>query len=806
MALSGTVKTSSYSTGNGSMYYVFSWSATQNISANKSTVSWTLKTAGSMTGYIAERTVNLRINGSTKWSKTDRVERYTGQTVASGSFSVTHNSSGAGSFTVYIEGALYSSSITVTSSTTTCTLNTIARASSISSVSSSVTLGNAPTVKWTPKSTSFKFKLEFKCGSYPSHTTGFISPKTTSSYSYHGYTMTLETWGAAIPNASSGTCTVTLSSYTSDGKLIGTSSKTFTIKIPNNSTTKPTLTSVPVTNSSSPPLSSYNVYVLGKSYITFGGDTTSATSKYGSTIKSIVLKIGSVSITTTGSSSSMKYSKRLLVSTSNGFSVSSSLSATLTITDSRGFTSSQTVSIGHPVITYTAPYISGINSYRCNSSGTEDDEGTYAHIAGTAKLDTGIPSNTATIKLTINGSTTTKTTTSASTTIQSLFGNAIGGGNLSVDVRYLFTITIADNITTTAISYSGTIRELFAIIDIYKDGTGLMIGGAATTSNLFEVGIASKFNESITIGDSTHNDRRINFKDSANRALWMGYANHDNPNIGEGHFYLYDSTNQRAIISASPTKTTFYGDLSGGTVNVTGDVTSAGVFKSTRSDGGFSQTHGTSGNKITFGIGSGGTNRGIYDDTLKNWMIRRGDGTNGEIYFGGGLRPGTTASYALGDTTHIWSNLYTEAIRLYRNTSYYFGFGGTPTANRTITFQNASGTVAFTSSDARLKENVKDTVKNGLDVINQLKVRQFDWRANDEVGYNKGTHQDIGFVADELEKIDPRFVVNGSGGYNDDGTINPKCIDTFYLVGYLTKAVQELSEEINKIKESEGLK
>ena len=741
MALSGTVKTSSYSTSNGSMYYVFSWSATQSVSANKSTVSWKLKTAGSMTGYIAERTVNLKINGSTKWSKTDRVERYTGQTVASGSFSVTHNSSGAGSFTVYIEGALYSTSITVKSSTTTCTLNTIARSSSISSVSSSVTLGNAPTVKWTPKSTSFKFKLKFTCGSV-SHTTGFISPKTTNSYSYNSYTMSLSGWGAAIPNASSGTCTVTLSSFTSDGTLIGTSSKTFTFKMPNNSTTKPTLTSVPITNSSPSPLSSYNVYVLGKSYITFGNTNTTATSKYGSTIKSIVLKIGSVSITTTGSSSSMSYSKKLLVSTSNGFSVSSSLSATLTITDSRGFTSSQTVSIGHPVITYTAPYISGINSYRCNSSGTEDDEGKYAHITGTAKLDTGIPSNTATIKLTINGSTTTKTTTSASTTIQSLFGNAIGGGKLSVDVRYPFTITIADNITTTAISYSGTIRELFAIIDIYKDGTGLMIGGAATTSNLFEVGIASKFN---------------------------------------------------------------------GTVNVTGDVTSGGAFRSTSSYGGFTQTHGTSGNKITFGIGSGGINRGIYDDTEGGWMIYRGPYDKmavipGGIRTSGSILPHTDGDYNLGGSSYRWNIVCTNALWLFRATSYHFAFAGTPTANRTITFQNASGTVAFTSSDVRLKENIKDSTKNGLDIINQIDIRQFDWKDNEDVGYNRGTHQDIGFIADELEKIDSRFVVNGSGGYNDDGTINPKCIDTFYLVGYLTKAVQELSEEINKIKESEGLK
>ena len=232
-------------------------------------------------------------------------------------------------------------------------------------------------------------------------------------------------------------------------------------------------------------------------------------------------------------------------------------------------------------------------------------------------------------------------------------------------------------------------------------------------------------------------------------------------------------------------------------IEVKGNVTASSTFESTRSDIGFTQTHGTSGTQISFGIGVDGTNRGIYDNARSGWMMRRGSGS--EIYFGGGLRPGTTALYALGDADHIWYNLYTETIRLYRNTSYYFGFGGTPTANRTITFQNASGTVAFTSSDARLKENIKDTDLSGLDMVNKMQIRQFDWIDEESAGYNKGRHQTIGFVADELEELDKYFIVNGSGGYEEDGSINPKCIDTFYLLGYVTKALQELSVKVDEL-------
>jgi len=113
----------------------------------------------------------------------------------------------------------------------------------------------------------------------------------------------------------------------------------------------------------------------------------------------------------------------------------------------------------------------------------------------------------------------------------------------------------------------------------------------------------------------------------------------------------------------------------------------------------------------------------------------------------------------------------------------------------------ASHTITSASSDIRLKDNVKDTkIDNALDVINQIKVRTFDWKETDE-------HQSIGFIADELEQIDDRFTVGG--GYEEDGTPIYKSIDTLYMNGYLVKAMQEMTQivkeqqaEINKLKET----
>ena len=95
------------------------------------------------------------------------------------------------------------------------------------------------------------------------------------------------------------------------------------------------------------------------------------------------------------------------------------------------------------------------------------------------------------------------------------------------------------------------------------------------------------------------------------------------------------------------------------------------------------------------------------------------------------------------------------------------------------------------TSDVRLKKNVEDCeVEDALSVINRIRMRSFDWLHTDE-------HQKIGFIADELEKIDPKLSVGG--GTERDGTIHYKTVDTFYMMGYLVKAVQELSAQNAKL-------
>lgn len=105
------------------------------------------------------------------------------------------------------------------------------------------------------------------------------------------------------------------------------------------------------------------------------------------------------------------------------------------------------------------------------------------------------------------------------------------------------------------------------------------------------------------------------------------------------------------------------------------------------------------------------------------------------------------------------------------------------------------------TSDIRLKKNIKNSKIKALEAVELMQVRQFDWKKE-----RGGWHQDIGFVADELEKIDPNLALGG--GYDENGEMDVKQINTPYLLNYAIKAIQELSvtvkEQSCKIRELEG--
>lgn len=188
-----------------------------------------------------------------------------------------------------------------------------------------VTLGNACNVKWTPLDATFRYKLAFSLGSW-SYTTDYISPGSTSAYTYSGYTIPL-TVANQLPNATTGTMTVALTTYNGTTVIGSPSSATFTVTVP--SSVVPTISSVTLAEGTT---SGFGVYTKSLSTVKA---TVVAAGAYSSTIASIVVKVGNNSYEANSSG----------VATSEILQTSGSTTVLTTVTDSRGRTATNTKTI-----------------------------------------------------------------------------------------------------------------------------------------------------------------------------------------------------------------------------------------------------------------------------------------------------------------------------------------------------------------------------------------------------------------------------------------------------------------------------
>lgn len=129
MASSGSFNTSGYD----GRYLKFSWSIkSQDSATNKTVISWTLKGAGNAGAewYMAGN-FKVVIDGDTVYSSSNRIQLYNGTTVASGTYTLTHNSNGTKSFTASAEAGIYYTAVNCTGSGS-FTLNAIPRYATVS--------------------------------------------------------------------------------------------------------------------------------------------------------------------------------------------------------------------------------------------------------------------------------------------------------------------------------------------------------------------------------------------------------------------------------------------------------------------------------------------------------------------------------------------------------------------------------------------------------------------------------------------------------------------------------------------------
>ena len=94
-----------------------------------------------------------------------------------------------------------------------------------------------------------------------------------------------------------------------------------------------------------------------------------------------------------------------------------------------------------------------------------------------------------------------------------------------------------------------------------------------------------------------------------------------------------------------------------------------------------------------------------------------------------------------------------------------------------------------TTSDVRLKKDIKKCDYKALDLIDDFKFKSFNWKYHEEFGQKPFT--EIGLIAQDVEKINKNFVAM-AGEY--------KTLNQFNLLTYSLKAIQELSTENTNLK------
>lgn len=463
------------------------WEVTsQSVANNTSSVTAKVQLVSTGSSYTinssASKSGSLTING-TKYSFTFTAALSGNQTktIYTKTVTVSHASDGTktcsfsatAGINVTLSGTYYGN-ITASGNGT---FNTIARASSISSVTSSVSVNgtNTCTVEISRKSSSFTHTVVFSFGSYSKTTTGV---GTSTSYAIP------QSWLNAIPNATSGTAKVTVTTYSGSTKIGSAVSKNFTLTVP--ASVVPTISGVTIAETVSGINAQFGGFVQSKSKAKV---TITAAGALSSTIKAYKTVIDGK--TYTGSAP-----------TTGVLSTAGNRTATITVTDSRGRTASTTRTIA--VIAYAAPKINTFNAIRANGLGSADDNGTMALARVKFSVSAVNNKNSKTYTVDYRQKGTDEWTQAATGSVYSYDSNMLLNVNLDPDASYDLRLTVKDYFsTTTALS---EIATAFTLMDFNASGKGLAFGKVSEVEEGMEIDLPLSINQYVYMGGVKKSD------------------------------------------------------------------------------------------------------------------------------------------------------------------------------------------------------------------------------------------------------------------------------------------------------------
>ena len=330
-------------------------------------------------------------------------------------------------------------------------------AKSSARVTSSVEAGGTSTVTFiNPYLSNVYHVVDWRFGTKVKSTTTAVGASSTS------YAIPLS-WLTVIPSATSGTATVSVTTYASGGLELGTDTYSFTITAP--SSAVPTLSLATARINNSVP-SSWGIYVQGQSGVTI---TATAAGYQGSTISSYTISGGA-----TGTQSSNVFTISTIYS-------SGTITYTVKVTDSRGRTATASTSIS--VVAYSAPAFSATDAFRCIANGTASDTGTYISAKATGTFSSVSNKNSMMLKVQYALS----TSGAYSTAVTLTNGTASIIGNGSIDINYSFKVkfTLSDQFNT--IEKVLNVGTAAFTVFFRQGGNGVAIGKVSERANAVEI-------------------------------------------------------------------------------------------------------------------------------------------------------------------------------------------------------------------------------------------------------------------------------------------------------------------------------
>lgn len=201
-------------------------------------------------------------------------------------------------------------------------------------------------------------------------------------------------------------------------------------------------------------------------------------------------------------------------------------------------------------LAYIAPIISNLTADRCNSSGTLEDDGTYAKVSFSWEIDEansgGLTSIVIQWKQSSASTWNSTTVLSGGTSTSGTVNKVIGENALDTEFDYDVQITITDKKGSAV--FSVVVPAMWYIMDFLKGGDGIRIGGPAN-----RIGFRDQFNTVFSNGCANLNFTAEDILDPDTTLESLITTNINTPN--GGYMYIHTTFYEEKSTSANRSQT-----------------------------------------------------------------------------------------------------------------------------------------------------------------------------------------------------------------------------------------------------------